>query len=36
MEKYCVHLVGIKRSDFLQDCTLWKASKYSVRVPNTV
>jgi len=35
MEKYCVHLVGIKRSDCLQECMVWKASKNSVRVLNT-
>jgi hypothetical protein len=26
---YCVHLAGIKISDWLQECTDWKASKYT-------
>jgi hypothetical protein len=31
-----IDLVGIKRSDCLQDCIVWKAPKYSVRVLNMV
>jgi len=26
---YYVHLVGTKRSDWLQKCTEWKVSKYT-------